>query len=196
MLIAAMPRTKPRSARSRSLREKLSPACITQMRDLVEGSTRSYARIGEELGVATATVSRYAAENNWRRPPGAPLPARIGEQRERVTQKLWALTERHAEALESQPIELAQRGLQPLARLTRTLTDMEKLTARQAAQDAKDKSTRDSIAEQRAAWEEPKPARSIHELRDELAAHLLRIQEEEGYGWEVREWWFEGGGGI
>ncbi|MET0527098.1 MAG: hypothetical protein ABW003_01915 [Microvirga sp.] len=183
--------TKPRTARSRSIREKLAPACIARMRDLVEGSTRSYARIGEELGIATATVSRYAAENNWRRPPGAPLPARIGEQRERVTQKLWALTERHAEALEAQPIELAQRGLQPLARLTRTLTDMEQLAARQAAHSARDDTPR-----QEAAWQEPPPARSIHELRDELEAHLNRIMQEEGYGWEVREWWFENGGGI
>ncbi|WP_457091766.1 hypothetical protein [Microvirga sp. P5_D2] len=182
---------KPRSARSRSIREKLAHACIARMRDLVEGSTRSYARIGEELGIATATVSRYATENNWRRPPGAPLPARIGEQRERVTQKLWALTERHAEALEAQPIELAQRGLQPLARLTRTLTDMEKLAARQAAH-----STRDDTVRQEAAWEEEPPARSIHDLQAELQAHLDRIMQEEGYGWEVREWWFEGGGGI
>jgi predicted transcriptional regulator len=195
-IAAAMPLSKPRSIKprtdhSRSIREKLSPACVARMRDLVEGSTRSYKRIGEELGIATATVSRYAAENNWRRPPGAPLPARIGEQRERVTQKLWALTERHAEALEAQPIELAQRSLQPLARLTRTLTDMEKLAARQAAQSA-----RDDTARQEAAWHEPPPARSIHELRDELEAHLNRIMQEEGYGWEVREWWFEGGGGI
>jgi hypothetical protein len=122
------------------------------MREFVEGSCRSYKRIGEELGIATATVSRYAAENGWRRPPGAPLPARIGEQRERVTQKLWALTERHAEALETQPLELAQRSLQPLARLTRTLTDIEKLAARQAAQAA-----REETATQEAAWQEPHP---------------------------------------
>jgi hypothetical protein len=44
--------------------------------------------------------------------------------------------------------------------------------------------------------EPPKPRRSLHELRAELAAHLERIQREEGYGWEVREWWFESGGGI
>jgi hypothetical protein len=25
---------------------------------------------------------------------------------------------------------------------------------------------------------------------------MERIQSEEGYGWEVREWWFEGGGGF
>jgi len=42
----------------------------------------------------------------------------------------------------------------------------------------------------------PQPRRSLHELRDELQAHLDRIMKEEGYGWEVREWWFEGGGGI
>ncbi|MGO4387266.1 hypothetical protein AB4Y85_06990 [Microvirga sp. 2YAF29] len=196
-----MPRTKnrpaePRSARSRSLREKLSPDCIAQMRDLVEGGTRSYARIGEELGVSAATVSRYATENNWRRPPGAPLPARIGDQRERVTQKLWALTERTAEALESQPIELAQRGLQPLARLTRTLTDMDKLAARQAAQAARDRSATGNTADPEYVYANEPPARSLNELRDVLAAHLQRIQEEEGYGWEVQEWWFESGGGI
>jgi hypothetical protein len=170
----------PRSARSRAIRERLSPDCIARMRDLVEGSCRSYKRIGEELGIATATVSRYAAEGGWQRPPGAPLPARIGEQRERVTQKLWALTERHAEALEAQPLELAQRSLQPLARLTRTLGEM-------------DKHIRPPLAAPDGA---PKPRRTLNELRDELVAHLERINREEGYGWDVREWWFKDGGGI
>ncbi|QRM28512.1 hypothetical protein [Microvirga sp. VF16] len=37
---------------------------------------------------------------------------------------------------------------------------------------------------------------SLQELRDELFAHLDRIQREEGYGWDVREWWFKVGEGI
>jgi hypothetical protein len=33
----------------------------------------------------------------------------------------------------------------------------------------------------------PGPASTpLHELRDELAAHLERINREEGYGWDVR----------
>ena len=92
----------------------------------MEGSNLSYKRIGEAMGVSPATISRYAAQEGWQRPPGAPLPSRMGLQRERVRDKLWRLTERHATALEDQPIEVAQRSLQPLARLTRILGDLEK----------------------------------------------------------------------
>jgi hypothetical protein len=155
------------------------------MRDLVEGTRQSYRCIAEEIGVSVATISRYAVQEGWQRPPGAAIPARIGNHRERVTQKLWKLTERHAEALEDQPIELAQRSLQPLARLTRVLGDIDKLNPPSAPLHAEFASDED----------EP-PPRTLHELRDELQAHLDRIMEEEGYGWEVKEWWFEGGGGI
>jgi hypothetical protein len=165
-------------------RAKLSPARIAEMRELVEGTCRSFKRIGEQIGVSASTISRYAAQGNWRRPRGAALPARIGNHRERVTQKLWKLTERHAEALEDQPIELAQRSLQPLARLTRVLGDIDKL------------SPRTRTPEEFHAFPEPEDGRSIHELRDELAAHLTRILEEEGYGWEERNWRFEDGAGI
>lgn len=166
-------------------REKLTAARIAAMRDLVEGTSRSYKRIGEEIGVAAATVSRYAVQEGWRRPPGAAVPARTGSPRERVTKKLWKLTERHAEALEDQPIELAQRSLQPLARLTRVLGDIDKHNPPPAP-----------IRDEHGPVPEEPPGRSIHELRDELAAHLERIMQEEGYGWEVREWWFQDGAGI
>jgi len=183
------------------IREKLPLERIALMRDWVECTTRSFKRIGQELGVSASTVSRYATEGGWQRPPGAAVPARIananpdpirrrnpappvsGERRERIAQKLWRLAERHAEALEDQPIAQAQRALQPLARLTRTLGEM-------------DKHVRPPSPEPDPYAEPPKPRRSLHELRDELAAHLERIQREEGYGWEVREWWFESGGGI
>ncbi|WP_445501524.1 helix-turn-helix domain-containing protein [Microvirga sp. G4-2] len=166
-------------------REKLNPACIARMRELVEGTGWSYKRIAEEIGVSLATVSRYVAQEGWQRPPGAAVPARIGNHRERVTQKLWKLTERHAQALEDQPIELAQRSLQPLARLTRVLGDIDKLNPRPAP-----------LREEAAPAPEAPPGRTLHELRDELQAHLDRIMEEEGYGWEMREWWFEDGAGI
>jgi len=183
------------------IRDKLTPERIALMRDWVECTTRSYKRIGQTLGVSASTISRYAAEGGWQRPPGAAVPARIakpnpdpmrprkperppaGDRRERIAQKLWSLAERHAEALEDQPIALAQRSIQPLARLTRVLGDM-------------DKHTRPPLPEPDPYAEPEKPRRSLHELRDELAAHLERIQREEGYGWEVREWWFENGGGI
>lgn len=160
-------------------REKLSPARIAALREQVEGTCRPFKRIAAELGVSPATISRYAAQEGWQRPPGAaPLYSRI----DRVTEQLWKLTERHAAALEDQPIELAQRSLQPLAHLTRTLNEIEKTSARRRDEPDPD--------------QEPQSNRSLHELRAELEAHLLRIQEEEGYGWEVREWWFENGGGI
>lgn len=99
-----------------------------------------------------------------------------------MTQKLWKLTERHAQALEDQPIELAQRSLQPLARLTRVLGDIDKLNPRPTP-----------MREDTAPAPEAPPGRTLHELRDELQAHLDRIMDEEGTGWEVREWWSENG---
>ncbi len=191
----------PKPPAPASIREKLSPERIALMRDWVECTTRSFKRIGEALGVSASTISRYAAEGEWTRPPGAALPSRpvrpnpdperrrkpvppvTGERRERIAQKLWRLAERQAEELEHQPIAVAGRALQPLARLTRTLGEM-------------DKHAHPPLPEPDPYAEPPKPRRSLHELRDELAAHLERIQREEGYGWEVQEWWFESGGGI
>lgn len=162
-------------------REKLTAARVAQMRELVEGTTRSYVRIGAELGLSTATISRYATEHGWRRPPGAALSPRIARQRDRVTEKLWRLTARHVDTLREQPLELAQRSLQPLASLTRALGTLSQRTSSPGTDDL------------------PPPAqsgRSLNELRDELAAHLARIAEEEGYGWDEASWWFEDGGGI
>jgi hypothetical protein len=85
--------------------------------------------------------------------------------------------------LEAQPIARAERSLQPLARLARTLGEIDRNDPRAA------------LPEGGPVREEPL-GRSIHELRDELAAHLERIDREEGHGWEVREWWFSDGGGI
>ena len=110
----------------------------------------------------------------------------MGLQRERVREKLWRLTERHAAALEDQPIEVAQRSLQPLARLTRILGDLEKHAPRRPVH----------TPEPPLASDDPRDGRTIHELRDELVAHLERINNEFGYGWEEPSWWFENGGGI
>jgi hypothetical protein len=114
------------SAGPKAFQGKLTAARLEELREWVEGSNLSYKRIGEAMGVSPATISRYATQEGWQRPPGAPLPSRMGLQRERVREKLWRLTERHAAALEDQPIEVAQRSLQPLARLTRILGDLEK----------------------------------------------------------------------
>lgn len=185
------------------IREKLSPERIALMRDWVECTTRSYRRIGQELGVSASTVSHYAAEGAWRRPVRAapppaiarrnpepsrrrrPAPPRAsGDRRGQIVDRLWTLAERHAESLETQPIERAERALQPLARLTRTLGEM-------------DKRIRPPVPPEDDAPDLDQPeGRSLHELRDELQAHLDRIMQEEGYGWEVREWWFEDGAGI
>jgi hypothetical protein len=125
-------------------------------------------------------------------PPAPSLPparrdAPPARRREQIVDRLWTLAERHAEILETQPIERAERSLQPLARLTRTLGEIDKharppLPAHEYENDY--------------AIDAPKPRRTLHELRDELAAHLERINREEGYGWDVREWWFNDGGGI
>jgi hypothetical protein len=162
-----------------------------EIRARVEGTTRSYRSIGTELGVAACTVSRHASREGWRRPPGAALPTHRlpgspgdrsdQDARERITEKLWRLAERHAEELEDQPLEIAQRALQPLARLTRTLGEMNKhigppLPAYQYEIDA--------------------PKRTIHELRDELQAHLERIVREERDYEERWTWSFENGAGI
>ncbi len=167
-----------------SHRERLNPTLVAEMRALVEGTCKPFKRIAAELGVSPASISRYAAQEGWQRPPGA---SPLGSRQDRVTERLWKLTERHVAALEDQPFELAQRSLQPLARLTRTLGDMDKASSR---------NTRHQVEPDLALAQEPSSNRSLHELRAELEAHLLRIQEEEGYGWEVREWWFESGGGI
>jgi predicted transcriptional regulator len=160
-----------------TLREKLTPARVAAMRELVEGTTWAYKRIAEEIGVSITTISRYVTQEGWQRPPGAAVPARAINHRERVTKKLWKLTERHADALEDMPVELAQRSLQPLARLTRVLGDIDRRNPPSP-----------SIREEAALTYERPPGRNLHELRDELAAHLERIMQEEGYGWEVREW--------
>ncbi|MEE1610338.1 hypothetical protein [Microvirga sp. CF3016] len=196
-------------------REKLEPECVAEMRGMVEGSALSLRQIARTLGVSAGTVSRYARQEGWQRPAGptpppegdtpapqaeepdalppapAPPPGRRetppAGRREQIVDRLWTLAERHAQILETQPIERAERSLQPLARLTRTLGEI-------------DKHARPPLPaheyEKEYAIDAPKPRRTLHELRDELAAHLERIQREEGYGWEVREWWFEGGGGI
>lgn len=208
---------KPDRPASR-IREKLPPERIALMRDWVECTPHSFKRIGQELGVSASTICRYAAEGGWQRPetaaptphiarpnpgpgpqegwqrPAAPpdpaqpadadaAPPQSGDRRERITQKLWTLAERHAEILETQPIERAQRALQPLARLTRTLGEI-------------DKHVRAPLPACEYEIDASKPRRSLNELRDELAAHLERIEREEGLHWDIREWWFMDGGGI
>ena len=172
--------------------EKTDPGMIEAMRKLVERTRWSYRQIGAELGVSAATVSRYARQEGWQRPAAPPAPAQSSDadatahpadRRERITQKLWSLAERHAEILETQPIERAQRALQPLARLTRTLGEI-------------DKHVRPPLPADEYEIDAPKPRRSLNELRDELAAHLERIEREEGQHWDIREWWFMDGGGI
>jgi hypothetical protein len=187
-------------------RDKLTPEQIAEMRARVEGSALSFRQIAQALGLSATTVSRYARQEGWRRPadpaapdqpeapnPETPSPAPPGrsarrdappaDRREQIVDRLWTLAERHAEVLETQPIERAERSLQPLARLTRTLGEM-------------DKHIRPPLAAHDDPIDTPKPRRTLNELRDELAAHLERINREEGYGWEVREWWFKDGGGI
>jgi transposase len=183
-----------------SIREKLPPERIALMRDWVECTTKSFKRIGEALGVSASTVSRYAAEGGWQRSPGAALPSRparprpaperrrnaarpvTGERRQEITEKLWRLAERHAEELEHQPIERAHRALQPLARLTRTLGEMDKHAHPPLPPGQYEIDNR--------------PRRSLNEMRDELVAHLERIEREER---EYEERWgrtFENGAGI
>ncbi|MBA1158349.1 hypothetical protein [Microvirga mediterraneensis] len=204
----------PDHASSSGFRQKLPPERIALLREWVECTTRSFKKIGQELGISPATISRYAKEGGWKRPAG-PLPRppssdatrrpraaatppaiRPGPRRrpvpstharEHLVERLWSLAERHAESLETQPIERTERSLQPLARLTRTLGEIDKhvrppLPAREYEADYE--------------IDAPKPRRTLHELRDELAAHLERINREEGDGWEVREWWFKDGAGI
>ncbi|MBL0404039.1 hypothetical protein JKG68_08695 [Microvirga aerilata] len=186
------------SSSSAFRREKLTPERIAEMRGMVEGSTLSFRRIAASMSLTASTVSRYAAEGGWQRPSdpagpaGVPAPAPphakarpalpTVQQRERITQKLWRLAERHAEELEDQPLEVAQRALQPLARLTRTLGEMDKHV--QPPLDA-------------GQYEiDTKPRRSLHEMRDELVAHLERIEREEREYEERYRWTFEDGAGI
>ena len=198
----AMESSDPSSAPSSAFyREKLSSDRIAEMRGMVESSDLSFRQIAQALGLSTATVSRYARQEGWQRPTGTAAPVHLdaprpspparsarrnassGHRREQIVDRLWTLAERHAEVLETQPIERAERSLQPLARLTRTLGEM-------------DKHIRTPLDAHEYDIDAPKPRRSIHELRDELAAHLERINREEGFGWDVREWWFWDGGGI
>ncbi|MFL5193125.1 MAG: hypothetical protein ACJ8CG_08890 [Microvirga sp.] len=187
-------------------RDKLTPEQIAEMRARVEGSALSFRQIAQALGLSATTVSRYARQEGWRRPADSAAPDRPetpnpvssspappgrsarrdappADRRDQIVDRLWTLAERHAEVLETQPIERAERSLQPLARLTRTLGEM-------------DKHIRPPLAAHDDPIDTPKPRRTLNELRDELAAHLERINREEGYGWEVRERWFKDGGGI
>ena len=77
---------------------------------------------------------------------------------------------------------VAKRALQPLARLTRTLGEM-------------DKHAHPPLAP--GEYEiDNQPRRSLHELRDELVAHLERIEREEREYEERYYWTFENGAGI
>jgi len=163
------------------MRGKLPPARIAQMRELVEHTIRPYKRIGAELGVSASTVSRYATEGGWRRPPGAALPARIARHRDKTTEKLWKLTARHAASLEEQDPELTRRSLQPLASLTRALGAITPKAVAPAPEE--------DIAPE-------KPRRTLNELYAELVGHLERIDREEGEYWERFDWFFKDGGGI
>jgi len=185
------------------IREKLPPDRIALMRDWVECTNRSFRRIARELGVSVATVSRYAAAGGWKRPPRRAAivphfaaaqppdafesepaaPQRASDRRGQIVDRLWALAERQADMLEAQPIERAERILQPLARLTRTLGEIDRHAPAPSPPD------------EPPDFERP-GGRSLNELRDELAAHLDRIMQEEGYGWEEPAWWFEDGAGI
>jgi hypothetical protein len=164
-------------------RDKLDSSRILRMRDLVEGTTRSYKRIGAEVGVSASTISRYVTAGSWRRPPGAAPAARIARQRDKVTERLWSLTAQHAKALKEQPLEQARRSLQPLASLTRALGGLDKHPSRMSETDEMD-------------LDSPRPRRTINELRDELAAHLARIEKEEGEYWDRFDWFFRDGEGI
>ncbi|MGO4523657.1 hypothetical protein AB4097_02200 [Microvirga sp. 2MCAF35] len=205
----------PDHASSSGFRQKLPPERIALLREWVECTTRPLRKIGQELGVSPATISRYAKEGGWKRPAAAPPPPAIARRnpqaaprrtdvppsspdprrrsapsahpRDHIVERLWSLAERHAEILETQPIERAERSLQTLARLTRTLGEIDKHA--RAPLPAHEVDTGYEI-------DAPKPRRTLHELRDELAAHLERINREEGDGWEIREWWFMGGEGI
>ena len=201
-LPAAPAPSDPESPGPSAFRQKLPPEQIALIRERVECTTRSFKKIGQELGVSPATVSRYAAEGGWQRPPGAapapaiarrhpdparrrkPAPQESGDRRERLTEKLWRLAERHAEELEDQPIARAGRSLQPLARLTRTLGEIDKHLSPPCPPD-------DDYPD----LKKPK-GRNIHELRDELAAHLERIEREERDYDERYRWTFENGAGI
>ncbi|EIM26015.1 hypothetical protein [Microvirga lotononidis] len=199
-------------------RVKLPPERVALLREWVECTTRPFKKIGQELGISPATISRYAKEGGWKRPDGAaPPPPAIARRssaparrpndappsepprpprrsaasahpRENIVERLWSLADRHAEILETQPIERAERSLQTLARLTRTLGEIDR-HARPSPPAADAPVYEYEI-------DAPKPRRSLHELRDELAAHLERINREEGDGWEIREWWFMNGEGI
>ncbi|NIX76676.1 hypothetical protein [Microvirga terricola] len=166
-------------------KEKLTHARIATIREMVEGTDRSYKRIGKELGVSASTVSRYATAGEWHRPPGAALPARIARQQAKTTERLWRLTAQRAKNLRDKPVELTQRSLQPLASLTRALGSLN--------------ATRppSPVADEPHCPSEDVPAgRSINELRDELFAHLIRIEEEEAAARELWEGWFDDGAGI
>ncbi|MBD2747137.1 hypothetical protein IC232_10585 [Microvirga sp. BT688] len=165
------------------LRDKLTPKLVARMREMVEGTDWPYRRIAGELGLSIATVSRYVAEGGWKRPPaGSPPRASTALSRQRLTQKLWRLAERQAEELEHQPLAVAGRALQPLARLTRTLGEM-------------DKHAHPPLSP--GEYEiDNQPRRSLHELRDELVTHLERIEREEREYEERYYWTFENGAGI
>lgn len=156
------------------------------MRALVERTAWSYRRIGQELGIAPATVWRYATQEQWQRPPGA-AAGTVARNRARTTETLWKLTARQAEALEDTPGALTRDALEPLTSLTRMLGTLTPRAA-PAASDEDDGKDPYVYAD--------RPPRSLNELRDELAAHLARIEQEEGPHWERFDWFFKDGEGI
>src|SRR5689334_2420953 len=64
----------PDHASSSGFRQKLSPERIALLREWVECTTRPLRKIGQELGISPATISRYAKEGGWKRPAAAPPP--------------------------------------------------------------------------------------------------------------------------
>ncbi|MPZ56067.1 MAG: hypothetical protein GEU91_06110 [Rhizobiales bacterium] len=106
--------------RRRGSRRPHTDAAFAAVRRLIEQSTLSYAEIRARTGVSHASISRWARDGGWRRPPFAPratdtIPtARASAKLKRRTlaQRLDALAERHIRELEESacvdPIKLGE----------------------------------------------------------------------------------------
>jgi transposase-like protein len=88
-----------------------SNAKVAQVRQLIENSTLTYIEIARRTGVGTSSLSRWARDQNWTRPPGAPVATHtIPDERasprlksRRLTRRILALCERYVRELEAAP---------------------------------------------------------------------------------------------
>lgn len=196
----------PVTPRLRGCRRPHDDAAVEAVRELIEHSVLTYGAISARTGVGRASICRWARDQAWVRPAGAPratdtVPRRRAGRKLKLrmlAERLLAVAERHIRALEtSEHITLNQlmealqalkmARLEAMGRRRRRRLDGETLTGAQWM--ARDAAMRTALAEMTRggvdlAWA---PDLSVDLV---CAAHAPAVAEHPDLmprGWEKRE---------